>query len=160
MVFRNSWDGERQTTGPAATDFQQESATGAVTGNGTNASRLTSSDAAARARVTCHVHHLRATLTDHQEAPMAQPDNVQIVLSESNFDCIDKATAKGSPVRGAMDKASKHGRHSGNPDMRNKVAITCSEAQAEELLRLAQVSCRTAIQDIKTALVEARGGKA
>ena len=46
-----------------------------------------------------------------------------------------------------------------SPGGRNTVVITCSEAQAEELLRLAQVSCRAAMQDIKTALAEAREGK-
>jgi hypothetical protein len=38
--------------------------------------------------------------------------------------------------------------------------ITCSEAQADELLRLAQVSCRAAMQDIKMALAQMREAKA
>jgi hypothetical protein len=84
---------------------------------------------------------------------------IQIVLSESNFACIEGATAKGSPVRSAVETANQHGRVSGNNNAQNKVVITCSEAQAEELLRLAQVSCRAAMQDIKTALAEAREGK-
>jgi hypothetical protein len=83
---------------------------------------------------------------------------IQIVLSESNFACIEGATAKGSPVRNAVDMASQHGRLTGNAGARNTVVITCSEAQAEELLRLAQVSCRAAMQDIKIALAEGREG--
>jgi hypothetical protein len=83
---------------------------------------------------------------------------IQIVLSESNFACIEGATAKGSPVRSAVETANQHGRVSSN-NQANKVVITCSETQAEELLRLAQVSCRAAMQDIKTALAEAREGK-
>jgi len=95
-----------------------------------------------------------------QEAPMPEPaEKVQIVLSESNFACIEGATAKGSPVRSAVDMASQHGRLTGDPGGRDTVVITCSEAQAEELLRLAQVSCRAAMPDIKTALAEAREGK-
>jgi hypothetical protein len=86
--------------------------------------------------------------------------HVEIVLSESNFACLDGATAKGSPVRNAVDKASQHGRVAGGPGARNTVLITCSEAQADELLRLAQVSCRGAMQDIKTALAQMREGKA
>jgi hypothetical protein len=90
---------------------------------------------------------------------MTEPaDNVQIVLSESNFACIDGATAKGSPVRNAVDMASRQGR-SGERGAGGTVMITCNAAQAEELMRLAQVSCRSAIQSIKTALVEAQGGK-
>jgi hypothetical protein len=85
-------------------------------------------------------------------------DNVQIVLSESNFACIDGATAKGSPVRSAVDKASQQGR-SGDRGAGGTVMITCSEAQAEELMRLAQVSCRGAMQSIKTALAEAQGAR-
>jgi len=85
--------------------------------------------------------------------------NVQIVLSESNFACIEGATAKGSPVRNAVDMASQHGRLTGDPGAGKTVVITCSEAQAEELLRLAQVSCRSAMQSIKTALAEAQEGK-
>jgi hypothetical protein len=89
---------------------------------------------------------------------MSEPaEKIQIVLSDSNFACIDGATAKGSPVRDAVDRASQHGRLTNNAG--NTVVITCSEAQAEELLRLAQVSCRAAMQAIKTALVEARGAK-
>jgi hypothetical protein len=84
---------------------------------------------------------------------------VKVVLSESNFACIEAATAKGSPVRTAVDMASQHGRQTGGSGAANTVAITCSEAQAEELLRLAQVSCRAAMQDIKIALAEAREGK-
>jgi hypothetical protein len=91
---------------------------------------------------------------------MSKPaENIQIVLSESNFACIDGATAKGSPVRNAVDRASQHGRLTGNDNAGNKVVITCSEAQAEELLRLAQVSCRAAMDAIKIALVEAREGR-
>jgi len=86
-------------------------------------------------------------------------EQIQIVLSESNFACIEGATAKGSPVRNAVDKASKHGRQTGNANMGNKIVITCSEAQAEELLRLAQVSCRAAMHAIKIALIEAQEGK-
>jgi hypothetical protein len=82
--------------------------------------------------------------------------NVRIVLSESNFACIEGATAKGSPVRNAVDMASQHGRSSGDRGSGGTVVITCSEAQAEELLRLAQVSCRSAMQSIKTALLEAQ----
>ena len=91
---------------------------------------------------------------------MAEPtEKVQIVLSESNFACIEGATAKGSPVRKAVDMASQHGRLTGDPGAGNTVVITCSEPHAEELLRLAQVSCRAAMQDIKAALAEAREGK-
>lgn len=91
---------------------------------------------------------------------MPEPaENVQIVLSESNFACIEGATAKGSPVRNVVDMASQYGRLTGDPGARNTVVITCSEAQAEELLRLAQVSCRAAMQDIKIALAEAREAK-
>lgn len=90
---------------------------------------------------------------------MPQPaDNVQIVLSESNFACIDGATAKGSPVRSAIDMASQQGR-SGARGTGGTVLITCSEAQAEELMRLAQVSCRSAMESIKTALAEAQSAK-
>lgn len=85
--------------------------------------------------------------------------NVQIVLSESNFACLEGATAKGSPVRNAVDMASKEGRLTGDRGSGSTVVITCSEAQAEELLRLAQVSCRSAMQSIKTALLEAQEGK-
>ncbi|PYN93711.1 MAG: hypothetical protein DMD91_29535 [Candidatus Rokuibacteriota bacterium] len=85
-------------------------------------------------------------------------DKIQIVLSESNFACIEGATAKGSPVRSPIDTASQHGRRNGR-GAGSTVVITCSEAQAEELLRLAQVSCRAAMQDIKSALAEAREGK-
>jgi hypothetical protein len=84
---------------------------------------------------------------------------VQIVLSESNFACIEGATAKGSPVRNAIDMASKEGRLTGGRGSGSSVVITCSEAQAEELFRLAQVSCRSAMQDIKLALIEAQEGK-
>jgi hypothetical protein len=88
---------------------------------------------------------------------MPEPaEKIQIVLSSSNFACLEEATAKGSPVRDAVDMASKHGRQTGNPNVGNKVVITCSEAQAEELLRLAQVSCRAAMHDITIALAEAR----
>ena len=86
-------------------------------------------------------------------------EKIQIVLSESNFACLEGATAKGSPVRNAVDMASKHGRQTGNAIMANKSVITCSQAQAEELLRLAQVSCRSAMQTITIALLEAREGK-
>ncbi|PYM18841.1 MAG: hypothetical protein DMD78_26615 [Candidatus Rokuibacteriota bacterium] len=91
---------------------------------------------------------------------MPKPDdNVEIVLSESNFACIEGATAKGSPVRNAVNMASQHGRVTGAPGTPNTVLITCSEAQADELLRLAQVSCRAAMQDIKLALAQMREGK-
>ena len=86
-------------------------------------------------------------------------DTVEIVLSESNFACIVGATAKGSPVRNAVDTASQHGRVAGDGGSGNTVLITCTQAQAEELLRLAQVSCRSAMQDIKSALAEAREPK-
>ncbi len=86
-------------------------------------------------------------------------DTVEIVLSESNFACIVGATAKGSPVRSAVDTASQHGRLAGEGGAANTVLITCSQAQAEELLRLAQVSCRGAMQVIKSALAEARERK-
>ena len=85
--------------------------------------------------------------------------DVEIILSESNFACIEGATAKGSPVRSAVDAASQHGRLAGEGGAGNTVVIACSQAQAEELLRLAQVSCRSAMQDIKTALAEARERK-
>jgi len=83
-------------------------------------------------------------------------DKVRIVVSESDFACIENAVARLSPVRNAVERASQHGRQSDNVDVGNKVVITCSEAEAEELLRLAQVSCRAAAQDIKIALVAAR----
>jgi hypothetical protein len=86
--------------------------------------------------------------------PAAQ---LQIVLSESNFACLDGATAKGSPVRSAVDRANQHGRRTDSSG--NTVVITCSEAQAEELFRLAQVSCRAAMDAIKTALVGAHQAK-
>jgi hypothetical protein len=90
---------------------------------------------------------------------MPQPaDSVQIVLSESNFACIEGATAKGSPVRSAIDMASQRGR-SGDRGAGGTVMISCNEAQAEELMRLAQVSCRSAMESIKTALAEAQAGK-
>ena len=85
-------------------------------------------------------------------------NNVQIVLSESNFACIEGATAKGSPVRKAIDKANQQGRSSGR-GAGGTVLITCNEAQAEELMRLAQVSCRSAMESIKTGLAEAQVGK-
>ena len=85
-------------------------------------------------------------------------NSVQIVLSESNFACIDGATAKGSPVRNAVDTASQQGR-SGARGAGGTVMITCSEAQAQELMRLAQVSCRGAMQSIKTALADAQGAR-
>ena len=84
---------------------------------------------------------------------------VEIVLSESNFACIEGATAKGSPVRNAIDTAHKEGRLTGDRGSGSSVVITCSEAQAEELFRLAQVSCRSAMQNIKTALLEVQEGK-
>jgi len=87
-------------------------------------------------------------------------ENVEIVLSESNFACLDGATAKGSPVRDAVNTASRHGRVTGAAGSPNTVLITCSEAQADELLRLAQVSCRGAMQDIKVALAQMREAKA
>jgi hypothetical protein len=86
-------------------------------------------------------------------------ENVQIVLSESDFACIEGATAKGSPVRNAVDMANQHGRSGGGRGSGGTVVITCSEAQAEELMRLAQVSCRSAMQSIKTALAQAQVGK-
>ena len=85
-------------------------------------------------------------------------DSVQIVLSESNFACIDGATAKGSPVRSAVDAASQQGR-SGARGAGGTVMITCTAAQAEELMRLAQVSCRSAMESIRTALTTAQAGK-
>jgi hypothetical protein len=85
-------------------------------------------------------------------------DNVQIVLSESNFACIDGATAKGSPVRKAVDMASQQGR-SGDRGAGGTVMISCSEAQAEELMRLAQVSCRSAMPSIKAALADAQAAR-
>jgi hypothetical protein len=89
---------------------------------------------------------------------MSEPAaKLRIVLSESNFACIEGATAKGSPVRTAVDRASQHGRLTDNAG--NQVVITCSEAQAEELFRLAQVSCRAAMDAIKVALVEAQKAK-
>ena len=64
---------------------------------------------------------------------MPEPaENVQIVLSESNFACIERATANGSPVRKAVDMASQHGRRTGDPGAGKTVVITCSEAQAAE----------------------------
>ena len=90
---------------------------------------------------------------------MSQPsDNVQIVLSESNFACIEGATAKGSPVRRAVDMANQQGR-SGERGAGGTVMITCTVAQAEELMRLAQVSCRSAMPSIKAALAEAQVAK-
>jgi hypothetical protein len=95
-----------------------------------------------------------------QEASMPEPaEKIQIVLSQSNFACIEGATAKGSPVRHAVDMASHQARLTGDAGPANTVVITCSEAQAEELLRLAQVSCRAAMQSIKIALAEAREGE-
>ena len=84
---------------------------------------------------------------------------LQIVLSESDFACIVGATAKGSPVRNAIERASQHGRLTGTEGAGNQVVITCSAAQAEELFRLAQVSCRAAMDTIKMALVEAHKAK-
>jgi hypothetical protein len=92
----------------------------------------------------------RATLISHRRRRCRNPPN---------FACIEGATAKGSPVRKVVDMASRQGRVTGGPGAANTVVITCSEAQAEELLRLAQVSCRAAMQDIKIALAEAREGK-
>ena len=84
---------------------------------------------------------------------MTKPaEEIEIVLSQSNFACIEGATAKGSPVRKAIEMASEHGRSSGSNG--NTVLIKCSDTQAEELLRLAQVSCRGAMNDIKAALAE------
>jgi hypothetical protein len=81
---------------------------------------------------------------------------IQIVLSDSNFACIENAVAKGSPARDAVDMANQHGRQPGDANLGNRVVITCGTSAAEELLRLAQVSCRSAMQDIKLALAEAR----
>src|SRR5262245_16623758 len=72
----------------------------------------------------------RVTLTDTRAAMPQLGDNVQIVLSESNFACIDGATAKGSPVRKAVDTASQQGR-SGDRGAGGTVMISCNEAQAE-----------------------------
>jgi len=83
-------------------------------------------------------------------AKPAEP--LQIVLSEANFACIDTATAKGSPVREAIDRAN-------HDAAGHTVVIRCSLAQAEELFRLAQVSCRAAMDAIKTALVDAHKAK-
>jgi hypothetical protein len=84
---------------------------------------------------------------------MTKPvEDIEIVLSQSNFACIEGATAKGSPVRKAIETASEHGRLTGSGG--NTVVIRCSDAQAEELLRLAQVSCRGAMNDIKAALAD------
>ena len=59
-------------------------------------------------------------------------DKVRIVVSESDFACIENAVARMSPVRNAVERASQHGRQSDNVDVGNKVVITCSEAEAEE----------------------------
>jgi hypothetical protein len=85
-------------------------------------------------------------------------DTIEIVLSESNFACLEGATAKGSPVRTAVEKAGRDGRMTSDSSGK-EVMITCSEAQAEELLRLAQVSCRGAMQVIKTALADGQARK-
>ena len=82
---------------------------------------------------------------------MAEPaDNVRIVVSVSNFACIENALAKGSPARKAVELASRNGRDA------DTVVITCSESVAEELHRIAQVSCRGAMENVKAALDMAR----
>jgi hypothetical protein len=86
-------------------------------------------------------------------------EKIQIVLSESDFACIHNATAKGSPARRAVDAADQSGRTTGASGAGNTVVITCTAGQAEELLRLAQVSCRTAMHAVKIALAKAREGK-
>jgi hypothetical protein len=86
----------------------------------------------------------------------AATEKVHIVLSESSFACIENAVARKSPVRNAVEQASRHGRQAGEVNAPNKVVIACSEAEAQELLRLAQVSCITAAPAIKTALMDAR----
>jgi hypothetical protein len=54
--------------------------------------------------------------------------------------------------------ANQQGR-SGERGAGGTVTITCNEAQAEELMRLAQVSCRSAMQSIKTALADAQAAR-